>query len=66
MGRKKKQQNQESQLHTSIHDDYFYYCDNRECADFSCERWIKHAPFDEIIHVIRFELGKNGECKNRL
>lgn len=42
------------------------YCDNRECADMSCGRWIKHAPWDEVITVIRYELDKNGNCKHRL
>lgn len=43
-----------------------YYCDNRECADYSCMRWIKHAPFSEVITVIRCELDKHGICQNRL
>lgn len=44
----------------------FTYCDNRECADFSCQRWLKHAPFDEVVYVKRRELGKDGMCKDRM
>lgn len=42
------------------------YCDNRNCADYSCMRWIKHSPMNEIISVARYELDKDGKCKNRL
>lgn len=44
----------------------FIYCDNRKCCDNTCLRWIKHAPYDEQITVCRYELDKNGKCKNRL
>lgn len=47
-------------------DNKMIYCDNRKCADSTCMRWIKHSPMDEVITVMRFELDKNGECKNRL
>lgn len=42
------------------------YCDNRKCADSTCMRWIKHSSMDKVITVMRFELDKNGKCKNRL
>lgn len=48
----------------TISDDVF--CDNRKCADFSCMRWIKHAPYDEIIKVRRFKLDENQMCDYRI
>ena len=41
------------------------YCDNRKCTN-KCKRWYRNAPFDELISVNRFELKKDGTCKNRL
>lgn len=61
MARKKKQQ-----AIKSTESDEFIYCDNRECADFSCQRWIKHAHFDQIIRCGRFQLDKNGNCKQKI
>lgn len=63
---KTKRKKKKTKLHTFSNETDFHYCDNGECADFSCERWIKHAPFDEIVRVIRHELDKNGHCKYRL
>lgn len=50
----------------NIKGDKFKYCDNRECADMSCQRWYKHAPFDEMITVVRYKLDKDGKCKERI
>lgn len=44
----------------------FVYCDNRKCADTTCQRWYKNAPFDELILINRFELTKDGACKHKL
>ena len=44
----------------------FVYCDNRRCADTTCQRWYKNAPFDELIQMNRFELKKDGTCKYKL
>lgn len=46
--------------------DKFVYCDNRKCADFSCQRYIKHSPYDEVITVTRYELDKDGKCKYKI
>ena len=44
----------------------FIYCDNRECADTSCSRWIKHAPFETVLRVIRYKKEKDGTCKYKI
>ncbi len=45
---------------------HFIYCDNRECADTSCSRWIKHAPFETVLRVIRYKKEKDGTCKYKI
>jgi len=42
------------------------YCDNNECKDHTCARWIENAPWDELISVFRYRLNKHGYCKERV
>ena len=56
MGRKKKE------ITTDERDDVFLYCDTRRCPHENCIRRITCAPFGELIHVRRFDLGRNMEC----
>ena len=43
----------------------FVYCDNKQCSN-KCLRWYQNAPFDQMIKVARYELKKDGTCKNRI
>lgn len=53
-------------MNKTANKDRMIYCDNRECRDMGCVRWIKHAPFDEVLTVVRHQLDKNGKCKEKL
>lgn len=62
--RRKTTSNQDSQKQDK--DSEIVYCDNRLCGDMSCARYIKNAKFDVMIKVKRFQLDKDGKCKNRI
>ena len=55
MPRKKKEQ-------VEVKEDYFMYCDNRQCQNLMCLRRHENAPWNVIIHETRFPLNKDGSC----
>lgn len=53
-------------LSKNRYEEKFVYCDARNCPYKQCLRAITHAPFDELIRVVRYEIDKNGKCKGLL
>ena len=46
--------------------DEIVYCAQMNCPHTSCLRNRVNTPWGVLVHMYKFELDKNGKCKDKL